>query len=445
MWILGVSCYYHDAAAALLRDGVVVAAAEEERFSRKKHDSGFPTRAIEFCLAQGGISLKDLDYVVYYEKPFQKFERLLTTSLATFPKSFKFFRESMLTWLSDKLWIKSHLQNHFPLPSEKILFCEHHVSHAASAFLCSPFSESALLTLDGVGEWTTTLTGKATARWTTAGPTNSMEFYEEMRFPHSLGLLYSVFTAFLGFEVNEGEYKVMGMAPYGKPRFVEEVWKVLDCAEDGSFRLHMDYFSHHFHTRKAYTQKLEQLFGAPRKPALRFVTAETSTYDDPTAATPQELAENQRYADIAASIQKVTEEIILRMAKALRKKTGSAKLCMAGGVALNSVANYRVLRESGFEEIYVQPAAGDSGGALGAALYAYHILLNKPREFIMQHASWGRGYSESETADILRAEGIPFETFSQPEKLYERACLSDCFRVTSSAGIKGVLNGDPAH
>jgi carbamoyltransferase len=249
-----------------------------------------------------------------------------------------------------------------------------------------------------------------------------MDFFQEMRFPHSLGLLYSVFTAFLGFEVNEGEYKVMGMAPYGVPRYTDLVWKLLDCADDGSFRLKMEYFSFHYHTRKAYSSKFEELFGTPRNPNSRFVTAETSTYDDPTPATAAELAANQHYADIAASIQRVTEEIVIRMAKALRQKTGCSRLCMAGGVALNSVANYRVLRESGFEELYVQPAAGDSGGALGAALYAYHILLNKPRQFVMQHAAWGKSYSESEIADALREADIPFETFNQPTKLYDHLC-----------------------
>jgi carbamoyltransferase len=420
MYILGISCYYHDAAAALLKDGAVVAAAEEERFTRKKHDSGFPFKAIEFCLATGGITIDDVAYVVYYEKPFAKFERLLTSSLATFPRSFKFFREAMMTWLGDKLWIKSHIQNHLNIAPEKILFSEHHISHAASAFLCSPYQEAAFLSLDGVGEWDSALCGKGTARWTEQGPANTMEFYQEMRFPHSLGLLYSVFTAFLGFEVNEGEYKVMGMAPYGRPKYVEDVWKVLDAAEDGSFRLKMGYFSHHYHTRKAFTAKFEHLFGPPRTPGLRFVTTETSTYDDPTPATAQELEANQHYADIAASIQKVTEEIMLRMAKSLRRQSGCTRLCMAGGVALNSVANFRILREAGFDEIYVQPAAGDSGGALGAALYAWHIMLNKPRQFVMQHASWGKGYSDAEIADALRGEGIAFETFDDWGGLYDR-------------------------
>ncbi len=420
MYILGISCYYHDAAAALLRDGVVVAAAEEERFTRKKHDSSFPIKAIEFCLAQSGISIQDVEYVVYYEKPFLKFERLLTSSLATFPRSFRFFRESMMTWLGDKLWVKSHILRYLPIPPEKILFSEHHISHAASAFLCSPFQDAAVLTMDGVGEWTTAICAKGTARWTPEGPANTMDFFQEMRFPHSLGLLYSVFTAFLGFEVNEGEYKVMGMAPYGKPRYVEDVWKILDCAEDGSFQLDLGYFSYQYHTRRAFTSKFEKLFGTPRQPGNRFVTSQTSTYDDPTPASSEEWALNQHYADIAASIQKVTEEIIIRMAKALRKQTGCRKLCLAGGVALNSVANYRVLREAGFDELYVQPAAGDSGGALGAALYAYHILLNKPRQFIMQHAAWGQSYSSSAIADALRVEGIPFESFDDWNELYDR-------------------------
>jgi carbamoyltransferase len=421
VFILGISCYYHDAAAALIRDGVVVAAAEEERFTRIKHDSSFPLRSVEFCLETAGISIQDIDYVVYYEKPFAKFERLLTTSLATFPQSFRFFRQSMMTWLGDKLWVKSHILRHLPVEPEKILFSEHHISHAASAYLCSPFKEAAILTMDGVGEWTTAICAKGVTRWgNETGSANSIDFFQEMRFPHSLGLLYSVFTAFLGFEVNEGEYKVMGMAPYGKPKYVEDVWKVLTCAEDGSFQLNMPYFSFHYHTRKAYTQKFEELFGKPRAPGSRFVTRETSLYDDPRPATESELEENQRYADIAASIQKVTEEIILKMAKALRQQTGCSKLCLAGGVALNSVANFRVLREAGFDEIYVQPAAGDSGGALGAALYAYHILLDKPRTFVMQHAAWGQSYSDAQIADALRAENIPFETYENSSALYDR-------------------------
>jgi carbamoyltransferase len=421
MFILGISCYYHDAAAALLQDGNVIAAAEEERFTRKKHDSDFPMRSIEFCLKMAGITIQEIDYVVYYEKPFAKFERLLTTSLATFPKSSRLFRQSMMTWLGDKLWVKSHLLKHLDIPPEKILFSEHHISHAASAYLCSPYKEAAILTMDGVGEWTTAICAKGITRWgEESGPNNSIEFFQEMRFPHSLGLLYSVFTAFLGFEVNEGEYKVMGMAPYGKPIFTDDVWKVLKCADDGSFHLNMPYFSFHYHTRKAYTQKFEELFGKPRVPGSRFVTKDTSLYDDPTPATEEELSENQRYADIAASIQRVTEEIIVKMAKSLRQKTGCTKLCLAGGVALNSVANFRVLREAGFDEIYVQPAAGDSGGALGAALYAYHVLLNKPRNFVMQHAAWGQSYTDGQIADALRAENISFESFHNPNDLYDQ-------------------------
>src|SRR5438552_3832265 len=238
-------------------------------------------RSIEFCLKMAGISIQDVDYVVYYEKPFAKFERLLTTSLATFPRSSRFFRQSMMTWLGDKLWVKSHILHHLPIAPDRILFSEHHISHAASAYLCSPYKEAVILTMDGVGEWTTAICAKGTTRWgNEPGPANSIDFFQEMRFPHSLGLLYSVFTAFLGFEVNEGEYKVMGMAPYGKPKYMDDVWKVLHCAKDGSFQLKMPYFSFHYHTRKAYTRKFEELFGVPRNPQSRFVTQQTSLYDD---------------------------------------------------------------------------------------------------------------------------------------------------------------------
>jgi carbamoyltransferase len=415
MNILGISCFFHDAAAALLRDGSLVAAAEEERFTRKKHDFEFPHRAIDFCLHSGGIAARDLDYAVFFEKPFIKFERLLLTSLQEFPRSYGLFREAMISWLSDKLWIKHLLQRRLGLPAQKILFSEHHLSHAASAFFCSPFTEAALLTVDGVGEWTTASFG--------VGRGTDVRLTKEIRFPHSLGLLYSAFTAFLGFEVNEGEYKVMGMAPFGKPRYVDKVNRLVRMYGDGSFELDMDYFSFHHSTHQTFNRKFEALFGPARSPKANFFTPDSSypTYYGEKPGNYEALArENQHYADIAASIQVVTEEILLGMARALHQETGLPKLCMAGGVALNSVANGRILRETPFEEVYVQPSAGDGGGAIGAALYAYHTALSKPRRFVMEHAAWGEEHSLEATERFLRSENIPFERIEDEERLIER-------------------------
>jgi carbamoyltransferase len=417
--ILGVSCYYHDAAAALLEDGVLVAAAQEERFTRMKHDPGFPAHAIAFCLGQAGIAAADLDYVVFYEKPFLKFERLLTTILATAPRSARLFREGMLTWLGDKLWLKQHLAERIGVPGERILFVEHHLAHAASAFFCSPYEEAAILTVDGVGEWTTAAAGRGRAGWTAAAE-NRLALDAELRFPHSLGLLYSAFTAWLGFEVNEGEYKVMGMAPYGKPRHVEEVRRVVKIYEDGSLHLDLSYFAFPYHTQRTVSPKFETLFGPARDTRARFVTAQTSRYDDPVPPSDAELARNQHYADVAASIQAVTEEILIRMARHLHARTGLPCLCLAGGVALNSAANYRLLTEGPFEELYIQPAAGDAGGALGAALYAHHILLGRPRRFVMTHAVWGAAADEAAVAEGLRASGLPAEEQPSEERLLDR-------------------------
>ena len=404
-YILGISCFYHDAAAALIENGRVIAAAQEERFSRRKHDPSFPRRAIDFCLAKAGIQPQDLDYVIFYEKPFPKFERLMRTFIATFPRSWMAFREAMMAWLGEKLWIKGLINHTLGVNSERILFCEHHLSHAASALFCSPFEEAAILTIDGVGEWTTTALGSGRADWNGRG-TNEIILEKEIRFPHSLGLLYSVFTAFLGFEVNEGEYKVMGMAPYGEPRYVDPVHKLIDINRDGSFCLDMSYFSYHYHHEKAFNKRFEALFGQPRHPKARFVTKKTSLYDDPTPPSPEELRYNQYYADVAASIQKVTEEVLLKMAQHLYEKTRLKKLCVAGGVGLNSVANFRILRETPFEELYIHPAAGDAGGAIGAALYAYHVLLGKPRTCVMDHAYWGEAYAEQVIKETLEDNGV---------------------------------------
>ncbi len=415
MNILGISCYYHDAAAALLRDGELVAAAEEERFSRKKHDFGFPAGAIRFCLAQGEISAQELDYVVFYEKPFEKFERILMTTLQTYPKSWKVFRESMITWLVDKLWIRHHIEHELGVSKEKVLFTQHHLAHAASAFLASPFEEAAILTVDGVGEWATATYG--------VGKDTQIRLLKEIRFPHSLGLLYSAFTAFLGFEVNEGEYKVMGMAPYGEPRYVDKVWKLIRQFEDGSFCLDMDYFCFHHSTTRTYNRKFEALFGEPRPPEVYFFTASTgypSYFGEKPGNYNALCGLNQHYADIAASIQRVTEEVLLKMARSIRQETGMKALCIAGGVGLNSVANGRILQESGFEQLYVQPAAGDGGGALGAALHVYHSMLGHPRKLVMRHAYWGQAYGNGDVEGFLKREGIAYEAVPDEDELLDR-------------------------
>jgi carbamoyltransferase len=413
--ILGISCYYHDAAAVLLRDGKIIAAAEEERFSRIKHDYGFPKMAIKYCLEMGGIQGPDLDYIVFFEKPFRKLDRILMTAFQTYPQSWKVFRESMMTWTMDKMWVASTLQAELgDVKKEKILFSEHHLSHAASAFLCSPFDEAAILTIDGVGEWVTGTYG--------VGRGNDIKLIKQMEFPHSLGLLYSAFTAFLGFEVNEGEYKVMGMAPYGQPRYVDKVWKVVHQNQDGSFALDMDYFSFHHSTNRTYNSKFEALWGDSRPVNLQFFTEATGFpkyFGDPPSNYRELCKLNQHFADIASSIQKVTEELILGMARNVYKQTGMKKLCMAGGVALNSVANSRILRETEFEELYVQPAAGDGGGALGAALWAYNTLLGHPRDFTMKHAYWGRENSEAEISDFLVENNIPHRRLKDEDELVD--------------------------
>ena len=427
MNILGVSCYYHDAAAALLVDGKLVAAAEEERFTRKKHDSGFPRHAIDFCLKFAGLTANDLDYLVFYEKPLLKLERILQTTLGTFPKSWAVFRESMVAWFDEKLWIKSKLQTGVGVPANKILFVEHHLSHAASAMFCAPYDEAAVITIDGVGEWTTAAMGKATAQWNgngtnpAKGRTSHIELTRELRFPHSLGLLYSAFTAYLGFRVNNGEYKVMGMAPYGQPRYLDEVYKVVRVDHEGGLTLNMDYFSFHYSTQHTFNRKFEALFGPRRAPESNFYTASTHPNRNHPRWNDQVAAQNQRYADIAASIQRVTEDIMLKMAHAIHRETGAKNLVMAGGVALNSVANGRIMREGPFEQVFIQPAAGDAGGAIGAALYAYHVIFGHPRQFTMEHAYWGAEYPESQMAEAIKQAGFAYEQFDDDDKLLDRA------------------------
>lgn len=420
MYILGVSCFYHDSAAALLKDGMLVAAAEEERFTRKKHDNGFPRHAIQFCLDAAGIASQDLDYVVFYEKPFIKFERILLGTLGTFPRSWQVFGEAMINYFDEKLWVKSILMREVDVPAEKVLFTDHHVSHAASAMFASPFEEAAIVTMDGVGEWTTASIGRGRARWTD-GHENSIELWDELRFPHSLGLLYSAFTAFLGFRVNSGEYKVMGMAPYGEPNYLDEVHKVVRVSDDGSIETNMDYFSYHYSATDTYNHRFVELFGPPRTPESEFFTLVTHPNKDHPEWDDAMAEQNQKYANIAASIQRVTEEVVLKMVNTAHAKTGLDKLVMAGGVALNSVANGRIMRESPFKEVWIQPAAGDSGGALGAALYAYHVICGQPRKFVQEHNFWGAEYSEAEMVEAIEASGLSYERFDDMEVLLDRA------------------------
>ena len=399
MNVLGLSFYYHDSSAALVKDGVLVAAAEEERFSRKKHDSGFPGLAIDFVLRTGGIRIEDVDWIVFYEKPFVKLERMLLSAMGTFPRSAAVFRESMQRWISDKLWIKSMMSKKLGVSSSKLLFAEHHVSHAASSFYTSPFQDAAILTVDGAGEWTTSTIG--------VGRGTKLEILKEIRFPHSLGLLYSAFTAYCGFEVNEGEYKLMGMHPYGKPKYVDKIYEILDVGEDGSLWHDMRYFAYHYSPDSTLNERFSQHFGRPpRDPKLSDKTL------DPF------------YCDMAASIQKVTEDVVLKMARHAHELTGLKKLCMAGGVALNSVANYKILRNGPFEDLYILPAPGDDGGSVGAAYWAYNHVLGQPRGPALDHAYLGSEHTDADIEAFLTKHDIAFERIEDDKKFYDFAARS---------------------
>ena len=395
MYVLGLSFYYHDGSAALVKDGVVLAAAEEERFTRRKHDPGYPEKAIAFCLRQAGITIDQVDHVVFYEKPFIKFERLLLTAFSTFPRSVKVFRESMLTWMQKKLWVRSLILEKLGIPGRKLLFADHHMSHAAAGFYCSPFEEAAILTLDGAGEWTTSTMG--------VGRGTKIEILKEMRFPHSVGLLYSAFTAYCGFEVNEGEYKLMGMAPYGEPKYVDRIMQMIRINDDGSLWQDMKYFAYHWSATHSFTPEFEKVMGRPaRDPAL------------------EDKSLDPFYCDVAQSIQKVTETIVLKMAQHLQQTTGLKKLCMAGGVALNSVANAKIPGACGFDEVYVVPAAGDDGGCIGAALWACHHVLGVQRAGPLAHAYLGTEYSDAEIRAFLDKEGIRHEHIADDAAFFER-------------------------
>ena len=392
--VLGISALYHDSAAALVRDGEVVAAAQEERFTRRKHDPSFPVRAIRYCLAEAGIGPDRLDCVAFYDKPVLKFDRLLQTACAFAPRGLRSFLAAMPVWLGSKLWLRRRIEEELDGCGE-ILFCEHHGSHAASAFYPSPFERAAVLTIDGVGEWTTSAWG--------VGEGNRLRLMAEIAFPHSLGLLYSAFTYYCGFRVNSGEYKLMGLAPYGRPRYVDVILeRLVDLKPDGSFRLNLDFFG--FCTRPTMTnRRFHRLFGGPPRVPESPIT--------------------ERVCDIARSIQQVTEEIVLRMARHVHERTGERFLCLAGGVALNCVANGRLLREGPFEDLWIQPASGDAGGALGAALAAWHQHLGRPRDCggrdRMGGASLGPAFGSQEIERFLEMERIP-ATRLEPAELADR-------------------------
>ncbi len=391
MRILGISAFYHDSAATLLEDGRIVAAAQEERFTRKKHDARFPTQAIAYCLAAGGVSLDQVDFVAFYDKPFLKFERLLETYVAFAPRGVRSFSMAIPLWLREKLFQKALLKRTLRAFApgfdwrSRLLFAEHHLSHAASAFFASPFEHAAVLTMDGVGEWATTSFGM--------GVDNRLAIHREIHFPHSLGLLYSAFTYYTGFKVNSGEYKVMGLAPYGEPRYAQLILDhLIDVKADGSFRLDLAYFDYCTGLRMT-NRRFEELFGGP-------------------ARRPEELL-TQRHMDIAASIQAVTDEVVLRLTRGIARETGSENLCLAGGVALNCVANGKVLRDGRVHQLWVQPAAGDAGGSLGAALCAYHLYLGERRDprpgvDLMQGALLGPQYSQSEIEAALTGAGARY-------------------------------------
>ncbi|MCX7697944.1 MAG: hypothetical protein N2114_00560 [Candidatus Goldbacteria bacterium] len=406
MKILGLSFFYHDSAAALLIDGEPIAMIEEERFSRKKNDSGFPKNAINFVLNYAGIKSSDLDYVIFYEKPFLKFERIFKTSFFSFPFAPKVFSESLKHLFLKKIWIRQIISEELNIDHSKILFSEHHLSHASSSFFCSPFEKSAILTIDGVGEWAVTTIG--------IGEENKIKILKEIYFPHSLGLLYSAFTAFLGFEVNEGEYKVMGMAPYGKPIYINEIKKIIQLNKDGSYILNLDYFDFYKSLERTFSNKFIKLFGKPRDPKSKFFTRDTGwpSYfgEKPRNQNYENLAiEQEKYADIAASIQAVLEECLINLANEVYKLTGLDKLCIGGGVGLNSVANWKIYKNTPFKNIFVQPASGDAGGALGAALSFWHIGLNKPKKYIMKHAYYGQNFLNKEIELFLKKNNINYE------------------------------------
>ena len=396
MYILGLSCFYHDAAACLLKDGVPVGAVDEQAFTRKKHDPDFPIHAIRWCLDQAGIEASELHAVAFYDKPLWKFERMLLSHLATFPKSFPQFVQGMPSWFATKLRLDKLLKRELDYTGP-ILYGQHHLSHAASAFYASGWEEAAVLTVDGVGEW-------STASWG-VGRSSKIDLLGEIRFPHSLGLLYSAMTWYLGFKVNSGEYKVMGLAPYGEPKYVDRIKRLIHVKDDGTFRLDMRYFTFD-HGMRMYNAGFEEVLGQPTRPQNH-----------------GELP--QFYKDIARSLQEVVNEVMVKLATKVVQETGVPRICLAGGVALNCVANGHILRDAPIEDIFVQPAAGDAGGAMGAALWAWHDLLEKPRSWKLESAYLGPGYSDDEIQADLDRYGAVYRRLERQELLDETAGLID--------------------
>lgn len=392
MYILGISCYYHDSSAALLKDGIIVAAAEEERFTRKKHDSSFPINAIQFCLKSQDIDINDIDYIGFYEKPLLKFERVLFQHLASFPLTLKTFLSSMPSWINEKLRVVNIIKKKLKYKGN-ILFIEHHLAHAASSFLASPFEKAAILTVDGVGEWTTTSYG--------VGEGNNIKLLKEIKFPHSIGLLYSTITAYLGFSVNNSEYKVMGMSPYGvmdreKNVYYDKLKKVIDIKKDGSYRLDMKYFIYHYADRMPSQELCDLLEGPIRTPESELT---------------------QRHKDIAAALQMITEDVMTKILTHVYNVTGYENIVMAGGVALNSVYNGKILRQTPFKKIWMQPNASDGGTSIGAVLYIYHSLLGKKRDNHMNNAYLGPEYHEKYIVDFLKDNKIRYSEFKNEEEL----------------------------
>ena len=389
MYILGISCYYHDAAACLVKDGRLVAASEEERFTRNKHDTNFPINAIKYCLESENITIKNIDYIGFYEKPFLKFERLLYSHFEMFPKSFIPFYKAIPSWLSEKLRIHKTIRKKLGYKG-KVIFVEHHLAHAASSYLVSPFDEAAIMTVDGVGEWATTALGY--------GKGNGITLEKEIHFPHSLGLLYSTVTAYLGFKVNDHEYKVMGLAPYGKPLYYDKFRKIIKVNEDGSFRLDMNYFAYHYKMTMP-SKKFIKEFGPQRK-----------RNDELT----------QRHKDIASSLQKITEDVLFSLLNNLHKIHRTKNLCLSGGVALNSVANGKITKNTPFRNIFVQPAAGDAGTCIGAAFYICNSILGKKRSFIMNHSYFGPQFSRGEIKIYLDNNNVKYREFKSDKELVQK-------------------------
>jgi carbamoyltransferase len=424
MIVVGISAFYHDSAAALVRDGAIVAAAQEERFTRRKHDAGFPLQALQFCLRQAGVTAEQIDYVAFYDKPFLKFERLLETYLAFAPRGFTSFRMALPLWLREKLFLKDFLAKRLKSLAPavdwpaKLLFGEHHLSHAASAFYPSPFDEAAVLTLDGVGEWATSSCA--------IGSGKRLEIHKEIHFPHSLGLLYSAFTYYTGFKVNSGEYKLMGLAPYGEPKYVAQIREhLIDIKDDGSFRLDLEYFNYCTGLTMTNERFASAFGGAARKP--------------------EEML-TQRHMDLAASVQAVTEDVMLKLARATAAETGLKNLCLAGGVALNCVANGKLLRDGSFDHIWIQPAAGDAGGALGAALSAYHGFLGRPRSASdgrdrMRGSYLGPAYDQQDIEARLARAGAVFEVMGEDDLL--AACARDLAEGRALGWFQGRMEFGP--